>query len=341
MTLRTIRLSLYALLFSPLLWSCANQDKQQQITSTQPIDKPSIILDTDISPDYDDVGAMAVLHALADSGYITPLAVIASNAHPLVVPTIEILNTYYGRPNLPIAAPKASNAPNEKAVQEWPEMLVAKYPHTYKSSADAPDAISTYRQLLSAQPDTSVTIVTIGFLTNLAHLLDSKPDDISPLNGQDLIQQKVKRLVSMAGLFPEGREYNVFIDSLASEKVFNNWPTEIIFSGFEIGSKVITGNTLIHNDKINSPIKEVYAKAMPHWKSDSVGRMSWDQTAVLVAAKGHDPYYTLQRGKFITKGGNNAWENNPNGKHAYLVEKMPYTQVTQIIEDLMMYTPTK
>lgn len=27
-----------------------------------------IILDTDIGPDYDDVGAMAILHALADKG---------------------------------------------------------------------------------------------------------------------------------------------------------------------------------------------------------------------------------------------------------------------------------
>jgi inosine-uridine nucleoside N-ribohydrolase len=338
MKINTIRFSICALLCSAVTWSCQTTTKKDTVDV---IEKPIIILDTDISPDYDDVGAMAVLHALADSGYITPLAVIASNAHPLVVPSIEILNRYYGRPDLPIAAPKAPNAPNEKAVQGWPEMLVEKYPHTLKSSDDAPDAIETYRKLLASQADTSVTVVTIGFLTNLAHLLDSQADENSPLNGKDLVQKKVKRLVSMAGLFPEGREYNVFIDSLASEKVFNNWPTEIIFSGFEIGKKVITGNTLIHNEKVNSPIKEVYAKAMPHWKSDSLGRMSWDQTAVLVAAKGHDPYYTLQRGKFITRGGNNGWKNDPNGKHAYLVEKMPYQDVTKIIEDLMMYMPSK
>ena len=29
-----------------------------------------LILDTDLGPDYDDVGAMALMHALADSGQV-------------------------------------------------------------------------------------------------------------------------------------------------------------------------------------------------------------------------------------------------------------------------------
>lgn len=332
MKLKQIQYLIMMIAGSMLFSACnsAEEKKENQI--------PKVILDTDIGPDYDDVGAMAVLHALADSGYAEPLAVIASNANQYVAPTIDILNTYFGRPDLPVATPKGPNAPDEKAVQGWPELLVEKYPHSIKSSDEAPDAIATYRKILASQPDTSVTVVTVGFLTNLANLLDSKADDHSPLAGKDLIEKKVKRLVSMAGAFPEGREYNVFIDSVASEKVFNYWPTEIIFSGFEIGKKVITGLQLINNQEIDTPVKTAYTKAMPHWKSDSLGRMSWDQTAVLVAIKGHEPYYSLQRGKFIIKGGNNAWENNSTGKHAYLVEKMPVTQVTEIIEKLMMHT---
>jgi len=296
-----------------------------------------IILDTDISPDYDDVGAMAVLHALADSGYAEPLAVVSSNAFELTVPVIEVINTYYGRKDLPTGAPKGENAPRMNAPQKWPELLVEKYPHTLNSAADAPDAVTTYRKVLAGQPDTSVTIVTVGFLTNLAGLLNSEGDEISPLDGRELVNRKVKRLVSMAGKFPEGREFNVLIDSTASEIVFNNWPTEIIFSGFEIGQKVITGYPLSQAEDIDSPIKTAYVKALPYWKSDSLGRNSWDQTAVLVAIKGTDPYYSLKRGRFITRGGNNGWEDDPNGPHAYLVEKMPVEQVTAIIENLMHY----
>ena len=45
----------------------------------------------------------------------------------------------------------------------------------------------------------------------------------------------------MAGIFPEGREYNVYCDASSSSFVVNHWPTEIIFCGFEIGYNIITG----------------------------------------------------------------------------------------------------
>ncbi len=255
-----------------------------------------VILDTDIGPDYDDVGAMAVLHALADAGEARPLAVMSSNKNELVAPTISVLNTYFGRPELPVGAPKSTDACNYKAVQEWPELLVKKYPHRIRSTSEAPDAVTLYRKILAQQPDKSVTIVSIGFLTNLAGLLQSHPDQYSRLEGRDLVTKKVKQLVSMAGKFPEGREYNLFIDSVASRDVFLHWPTPVIYSGFEIGLKIITGKQLSENEAIkNSPVKDAYVKAMPYRKGDHNGRHSWDQTAVLVAIKGTAPYYNLQR----------------------------------------------
>ncbi|GAB3327456.1 nucleoside hydrolase [Larkinella ripae] len=300
----------------------------------------SIILDTDIGPDYDDVGAMAVLHALADRGEARPLAVIASNKHELVVPTIDVLNTYFGRPNLPTGMPKGPGVV-DGAWQKWPEKLVATYPHSIRSSQEAPDAVTTYRQLLAKEPDGSVTIVTVGFLTNMADLLTSKPDHYSQLDGQALVKRKVKELVSMAGAFPKGREFNVFKDSLASEKAFTNWPTPVIFSGFEIGKQIKTGPRLVADPTLKSPVKEVFAHCMPLAKEDHDGRMSWDQTAVLVAIRGVEPYYGLKRGRFLLNGGTNSWQDDPNGPHYYLTEKRPVAQVTEEIETLMMHQPGK
>jgi inosine-uridine nucleoside N-ribohydrolase len=302
-----------------------------QITGKTPV---SIILDTDIGPDYDDVGAMAVFHALSDRGEARPLAVISSNKNELAVPCIDVINTFFGRPELPTGVPKG-NAPDFGAFQKWPEMLVAKYPHKINKSSDAPDAVETYRKVLAKQPDQSVTIVTVGFLTNLANLLSSAPDHISPLSGEILVRRKVKQLVSMAGAFPSGREYNVHVDSVASEKVFSKWPTQIVFSGFEIGKQIKTGLRIINNQKLNSPVKDVYELAMPQSKGDADGRMSWDQTAVLVAIRGNLPYFGLKRGKIIVEGGNNKWQDDPMGQHAYLVESMPIPQVTMLIEALM------
>ncbi|WP_138480839.1 nucleoside hydrolase [Dyadobacter bucti] len=301
----------------------------------------SIILDTDIGPDYDDVGAMAVMHALADRGEARPLAVIASNKNELVVPTIEILNTFFGRPELPTGAPKGEAAPSFGATQKWPEMLVEKYPHKIRKTSDAPAAVETYRKVLAKQPDQSVTIITIGFLTNLADLLDSEPDAISPLSGVNLVRKKVQQLVSMAGGFPSGWEYNVRIDSVASEKVFSQWPTEILFSGFEIGNNIKTGLKIIADEKLQSPVKEVYALSIPKSKGDADGRMSWDQTAVLVGIRGVQPYFGLKRGKIIIEGGSNKWQDDPMGPHAYLTESMPVAPLTSLIEGLMMWEGKK
>jgi len=278
------------------------------------VKKPvSIILDTDIGPDYDDVGAVAVLHALADKGEARPLAIMASNKNELVGPTIDILNIYFGRPDLPIGAPKGADAPDRGAVQKWPEMLVKKYPHRINATSEVPDAIELYRKILSAEPDHSVTIVTVGFLTNLANLLDSKADKYSRLSGRELIGKKVSHLVSMAGWFPKGREYNVFIDSLASAKVFLNWPTPVVYSGGEIGRQIITGKQLIADESLHSPVKDVFALCMAFSQEDHNGRMSWDETAVLTAIKGPEPYFGVQRGQIILQGGYNEWKDDAAG----------------------------
>ena len=65
-----------------------------------------LILDTDLGPDYDDVGAMAVLHALVDSGQVRLLATLSSNKDERVVPCIEVINAYFRRPDIPVGAPK-------------------------------------------------------------------------------------------------------------------------------------------------------------------------------------------------------------------------------------------
>lgn len=302
----------------------------------------NLILDTDLGPDYDDVGAMALMHALADSGQVKILATVSSNHDERVVPCIEVLNTYFNRPKIPVGAPKseggATLTSSHKA--KWTDILPAKYPHRTKKTSDAPDAVKVYRKILSQQPDTSVVICTIGFFTNLKDLLNSEGDEYSNLSGRDLVVLKVKRLVSMAGLFPEGREFNVFCDTPASQVVAANWPTEIWFSGFEIGERIHTGQKLIKMNVDNSPVKETFALCL--MEGDPEGRMSWDQTAVLVAIKGYKPYYTVERGTFMVLNheGKNGWIPDSRGKHLRLIEKTPASEMASLIETYMMYQPS-
>ena len=300
-----------------------------------------IIFDSDMGPDYDDVGAITLLHAFADSGYVKILATVASTKYEGVAAVFNVFNTYFRRPDLPIGVPK-DKALELKDWQHWTDTLISRYPHKIKTNDQVPDATEVYRKILSAQPNKRVTIVTTGFLTNLYNLMNSEPDKYSKLSGKELIRQKVKQLVCMAGRFPSGSEFNVNRDAPASQLVFNNWPTPVLLSGFEIGMKIKTGLPLVKNESIkNSPVKDVFRICIPMSAEDSAGRMSWDETAVLVAAKGYKPWYKIEKGKMVVANdGSNSWVNNP-AIHSRLVEEESPKVVQGIINTTMMHQPTK
>lgn len=298
-----------------------------------------VIFDTDMGPDYDDVGAITLLHAFADSGKIKILATIASTKYEGVAAVLNVLNTYFKKPNLPIGVPRGQ-AITQKDWQHWTDTLIANYPHTISKNSEVPDAVDLYRKVLAQQPDNSVTVITVGFLTNISNLLQSAPDKYSPLKGSDLAKKKIKQLVCMAGKFPEGYEFNVKEDATASKYVFEQWQKPIIFSGFEIGQKIKTGMPLIHNNSIqNSPVKDVFRICIPLAKEDSLGRMSWDETAVLVAVAGYRPFYKRRSGTItINDDGKNEWD--PKGQHQfYLIEDEPVADVQQLINSLIMHQP--
>ncbi len=303
----------------------------------------SIIFDTDIAPDYDDVGAMALLHAFEDMGEAKIRATISCNAFETTAPTISVLNTYFNRPGIPVGITKTA-LPNKDCSQQWAQAIVAKYPHALQSNNDAMDAVKMYRKILSSQPDRAVTIVSVGFFTNLAGLLDSKPDEYSSLTGTELIKKKVNKLVSMAARLDKdgksGYEFNVMIDAAASQKVFSGWPTPMIISGFEIGEKILTGIRLINNEAIqNSPVKDAFQIALAK-DNNTLGRNSWDETAVLVAVGGIEPYFGFRKVNFkIEDDGKDVLI--PGKKFTYLAFKQSPAEIGKVIEDLMMHQPVK
>ena len=301
----------------------------------------SVIFDSDMGPDYDDVGAITLLHAFADSGYINILATVASTKYEGVAAVFNVLNTYFKRPGLLIGVPK-SKALELKDSQHWTDTLLLKYPHKIKRNDEVLSAVEVYRRSLASQPDRSVTIITVGFLTNLADLLQSPPDKYSKLTGKELVVKKVKQLVCMAGSFPAGNEFNVRMDAPSSKIVFENWETPILFSGVEIGMKIKTGLPLINDLSIrNSPVKDVFRICIPLSPQDSAGRMSWDETAVLIAVKGYKPWWNIQTGKIKIAGdGSNTWENG-SSLHSYLIESQSPILIRDRINKLITHQPGK
>ncbi len=123
-------------------------------------------------------------------------------------------------------------------------------------------------------------------------------------------------------------------------KVMTDWPTPVLLSGFEIGQKIKTGLPLIQNKNIDhSPVKDVFALCIPLAKEDSTGRMSWDETAVLVAVKGWRTFYDLKVGTCIMQSdGTNQWQPEGRGM-AHLVEKQSPPEISFLINQLIMHQP--
>jgi inosine-uridine nucleoside N-ribohydrolase len=331
--------------FSKVLQS--NNKKKVILIARQPgkSKKPvPVIFDSDIGPDYDDVGAIALLHAMADIGECKILATIASNKHKRIAAVLDVMNTYFDRPDIPIGVVHGY-AVNMEAPQKWDSLIVSKYPHDIKNNEQADDALRLYRKILAQQPDKSVTIVTVGFLTNMANLLQSGGDEFSTLTGKELVAKKVKQLVCMAARFDSEmgiyKEFNVVKDSISSKMVFDNWPTPILFSGFEIGMKIFTGLAIVNSTISNSPVKDVFARSIPLDPNDKNGRMSWDETAVLVAVRGYKKYFDVVKGKIICNvNGSNSWDKKGK-RDCYLVQKMAVAEIEKVIDDLIMHQPVK
>ena len=73
------------------------------LTITVVVPEPvKVIFDTDMYTDYDDIGALAMLHAMADAGEADLLAVLQNTRGNSGLAVVEIINRYYGRPDLPV-----------------------------------------------------------------------------------------------------------------------------------------------------------------------------------------------------------------------------------------------
>lgn len=313
------------------------------LSETYPADsaKVKIIFDTDMGPDYDDIGAIALLHAFANQGKIEILATVSSDAHKDIPGTIEVYNKYFKRGDIPVGHTYSPLAPNFTAANNWNEQIIKKFEPAllnkkYESS------VSIYRKVLAEQPDNSVTIVTVGFMTNISDLLQSKADKYSNLTGIELLEKKVKNWVAMAGGFPQGREFNIHEDAESGVYAFDHFPKPILFTGFEIGDKIKTGGKIAEQKLESSPVSVGYQINLVSYAKEAVkARSSWDQTAVLIAAENPEKYFYLSGpGTMKTeKDGSNYWEPSAQGKHKFIIHKYPYKKLEEVIDKLMLEQP--
>ena len=233
------------------LSSCTSK-KQQTAEITPSV--PKIILETDIGNDVDDALALDMLYKYLDAGDIDLLGITINKEGTYPAEYTDIMNTWYGYPQIPIGIiHNGADCENDATNYAKAVCLIQKdngepaFKRSLKGDYNQlPEAPALYRKLLAQQPDSSVTIISVGFSTNLARLLDTPADNVSPLTGKELVAQKVKLLCTMAGCFnnPNLFEYNVVKDIPAAKKIFSEWPTTLVTSPFEVSPSTIPAAAL-------------------------------------------------------------------------------------------------
>lgn len=348
-----------ALSLPPVSFADPRPELRSSSSSSQATQPLNVIFDTDIWSDIDDMLALAMLHALQDRGEVKLLAVTISTDNPWCAAYVDVVNTFYDHAQIPIGI--IHGGMNTEAFRKkfpeltWPttkytEVIAQRkkrdgsplYPHRLIDGTKAQDAVSLLRRTLAAQADGSVVVIQVGYSTNLARLLESSADAISDLNGHDLVRKKVRLLSVMAGdyreakfegeMIPKGApEFNLLVDIASSQKVFSNWPTPIVASGFEIGlSMLYPGESITHDYSYveHHPIADAYRtfceeqnargqmkKTCPH------DHATFDLTAVLYAVRPERNYFSLSKPGKITvlNDGSSRFDEYEGGTRRHLI----------------------
>ncbi|MBE2285437.1 MAG: nucleoside hydrolase [Prosthecobacter sp.] len=304
-----------------------------------------IFFDTDMATDCDDAGALAVLHVLADQGECEILATVSSSLNPTACAAIDAINRYYQRPDLPVGTVRGTGV-NEKS--RFTQSLAAEFVHRFKDGSQPPDALTVYRDVLEKQPDGSVTLVTVGYLTNLRNLMRLPASD-GHVSGLDLIRAKVKRCVCMGGNFM-GRppvddlkldNVNFRRDAAAAVEVIRHWPTRIDFAGREvcsIPSGLKAGAVLIDTPEEN-PVRRAYEVYLG---GPGRTRHVADLVTVLYAVRGLRDCWNLSAAGTMDIAPDCAfkWRPNIDGTQHHLLKKPGNDRhVESVIDGLLKVPP--
>lgn len=315
------------------LAGCRKSDKSGDTPAESRSEVPLVIYDTDIGSSTDDLFGLMMLYDYERRGMCRLLGVVVDREGEDCAACADVMNTYFGRGEVPIALVR--NGIDSPRVwidyRGLPRYKLADSSAMFlRSVADCgalPDGWQLYRRLLSAQPDHSVSIVSVGFLACLAQLLQSQGDTISPYSGVELVRRKVKGIYIQGGMFGESEEpdFNFFQGMDFARTFFDLWPREVemVFSPMEAGNLVEYAPEQVVADIAwtdRHPVKQVYLTC-----NCRTGQKMWDVLAAVCAVEGGSRFSLSERGTVeLTPGGATLFTPSEAGNCRY---QMPGSEV--------------
>ncbi len=296
-----------------------------------------LILDTDIGPDCDDAGAIAVMSILAKRYNVPVAGIITCTSSAYAAPCAEAIADFCDLQVGVIAENKQQGFLDTPQYERYNRFIAERF-GTQKSH---PEAVATYRRLLASCPDAGAVIAAIGPFSTLAQLVQSEPDEYSPLDGAALLQKKVYAVVTMAGKYPHGEEWNIKIDPASACIFFKNCRVPLIFSDFDLGYTVRSGFPYSAPFYTQNP---VFMSYYCYFNSGSVSRelinASYDLTAIHFAIEGESAFYGLSEPEHfsVNADGENVFSTNQAPNCRRMVKRMSDEALGKYYTELLLST---
>ncbi len=307
-----------------------------------------IIFDTDLGSDCDDVIALDLLLSAAKAGECELLGITYSYFCAAACGCIYEILRQYGYENIPLGRMPIPEGRKEfRGAYAYP--VVEKFgKEDTPKYADVPDAVKILRKLLAENEN--VTLVVVGSMTNIASLIESAPDEVSPLDGKELMKRSVKEIAVMGcsfrhqdarnpqpdAIMEDGTlkpvcEWNIFCDIPAARRMFDTCPVPITCSPFELGFNLYSGQPIYDAGTGETPdsyCMQVYG-CFEH------GHHSWDPATAYYALYGALPYFCKTvRGKItIDENGISYFDASHGGDHCLIECAMPREQIGKAIDE--------
>lgn len=306
----------------------ALKSKKEEIIMEKPVFEPLsesrryVIFDTDMGPDCDDAGAWAMLLKYAEKYDLKILGAANCTSNSYANGTIRAIAEYYGFDDVTVG--QHTGDPMLPDGTRYNVDVAKKYFEDYKHACRAMTEKEFYKKLLSKAEDDSVTVITVGTFSNIAAALNDDPD---------LFNAKVNSVISMAGKFPEGKEFNITCDIKAAQTVIEKYKNTLIFTGWEIGADIVAG---FGTEFSEGPVFDCY-KLYSGRHEPPYDRSSWDLTAVHFAVEGENGLYELSNPVKVTfdDEGSTHIEKDRSSNRYYLLRKVAPDVIAGIFNDMI------
>ena len=279
----------------------------------------NIIFDNDMGNDVDDIIALDLLLKYHEAGKANILAILGNRQAESCISYCDAYCTWFGYPNIPlgIVVNGSNPTPEEKSYATKTLALEENgkpiFRRTHKDPRALPNAVDLYRKILSSAANKSVVIVSTGFSSNIARLMETEADEYSPLSGKELLKRKVSWISVMAGNYEDQNyaEYNVWNDVKAAKKFFEETPVPIAFCDFALGKTVHYPSTSVAGD-FGWCKHHPFVTAYNFYHAAPYESPTWDPMAMLYALEPTAGFFGLSERGFIKVEGKGMTKFTPS-----------------------------